>query len=172
MDPANATGGAPNPVVFSDGSMVDNSGGGPNSPYADALTRCTVTALHCGQYVRVQTGVIPQTTDNSFNTLISETNSQTPYIFPLYDSIGQTPGPGNTWWVQVVGWAVMSNLHCVNPTTGATENCGTTKGGVSDYIVATYQNYSPCSAGGTGGGGGSGSNVSMYNMPVRLVQAQ
>jgi Flp pilus assembly protein TadG len=172
MDPANATGGTPNPVVFSDGSWVDNSGGGPNSPYADALTRCTVTALHCGQYVRVQTGVIPQTTDNSFNTLISETNSQTPYIFPLYDSVGQAPGPGNTWWVQVVGWAVMSNLHCVNPSTGATEPCGTTKGGVSDYVVATYQNYSACSAGGAGGGGASGSNVSMYDMPVRLVQAQ
>lgn len=151
---------ATNPVVFSDGTVIDNSGQGPNSPYAQAWQLCTVTALHCGQYVRVQTGLAPTTTTNSTNFLIAESNPATTYLFPLWDS-SQAVVTGNEMFAKVVGWAQITGLHCVNPTTGATETC--TNG---DYITATYQKSTACEGGGSGSGPGKGS----YVTPVQLVR--
>ncbi len=164
-DPANTPSNvlnATNPVVFSDGTLIDNSGQGPNSPYADAWQRCTVTALHCGQYVRVQTGLAPTTTTNSVNFLVADTNASTTYLFPLWDS-SQTVVTGNEMFAKVVGWAKMTDLHCVNPTTQATETC--TNG---DYITTTYQNYTACEGAGTGSG--AGPETGSYTTPVQLVR--
>lgn len=168
-DPANTPSNilnATNPVVYSNGDVVDNSGQGPNSPYAQSWQQCTVTALHCGQYVRVQTGLAPNTTTNSVNFLINETNPRTIYTFPLWDAT-QTVVTGNEMFAKVVGWAQMSNLHCVNPSTGATETCTN-----SDYINATYESYTECQ-GNSGNGSGSGSTgtqAGSYVTPVHLIR--
>jgi len=148
-------------VVFADGSVIDNSGQGPNSPYAQAWQQCTVTALHCGQYVRVQTGLAPTTTSNSVNFLVSDTNSNTQFIFPLWDAT-QTVVNGNEMFAKVVGFAEMTGLHCVNPSTSATETC--TNG---DNITATYETYAACPA---NSGAGTGATAGSYDNPVRLVQ--
>jgi hypothetical protein len=158
---------ATNPVVFSDGAVVDNGGQGPNSPYAQAWQQCTVTALHCGQYVRVQTGLAPNTTTNSVNFLVNDSNPATIYTFPLWDAT-QTVVTGNEMFAKVVGWAQMKNLHCVNPSTGATETCTN-----SDYITATYENYTACQGGsgnGSGSGAGYGTQAGSYVTPVHLVR--
>jgi hypothetical protein len=155
---------ATNPVVFSDGNAVDNSGGGPNSPYAESWYQCTVTALHCGQYVRVQTGVTPTSTNNAINALIGESGPSTMYIFPIWDINGGVVS-GNNMWVPVVGFAEMTNLHCTNSKTGLTETCAT-----GDNVTATYQTSSACPAGTGGNGGNNGSGFYSYDMPVRLVQ--
>ena len=158
---------ATNPVVFSDGTVIDNSGQGPNSPYADSWYKCTVTALHCGQYVRVQTGLAPNTTTGSVNLLLANTNASTTYIFPLWDST-QTAVNGNEMFAKVVGWAQMTGLHCVNPNTGMTDSpCSN-----GDNITATYQSYTACQGGGSGSGSGSGSGpqTGSYVTPIRLVR--
>jgi Flp pilus assembly protein TadG len=156
---------ATNPVVYSDGTVIDNSGQGPNSPYADSWYRCTVTALHCGQYVRVQTGLAPNTTTNSVNFLLADTNASTTYIFPLWDA-SQTAVNGNEMFAKVVGWAQMTGLHCVNPNTGTTDSpCAN-----SDNITATYQSYTACQGGGSGSGSGSGPQGGSYVAPLRLVR--
>lgn len=157
---------ATNPVVYSDGTVIDNSGQGPNSPYADSWFKCTVTALHCGQYVRVQTGLAPNTTTNSVNFLLADTNASTTYIFPLWDST-QTAVNGNEMFAEVVGWAQMTGLHCVNPNTGVTDSpCAN-----GDNITATYQNYTACQGGGSGSGSsGSGPQGGSYVAPLRLVR--
>ena len=158
---------ATNPVVFADGTVIDNSGQGPNSPYAQAWYQCTVTALHCGQYVRVQTGLAPTTTTNSVNFLLADTNSSTEFIFPIWDAT-QTVVNGNEMFAKVVGWAEMQNLQCINPTTGVVDSpCSN-----GDRITATYMTYSACTGGGGAGGAGAGSTASngSYNTPVRLIR--
>src|SRR5579862_4531611 len=169
-DPANTPSNilnATNPVVYSDGTVIDNSGQGPNSPYAQSWYQCTVTALHCGQYVRVQTGLAPTTTTNSVNFLVAESNNNSTYIFPLWDAT-QTRVNGNEMFAIVVGWAQMTNLHCTNPSSGTTDQpCSN-----GDNITATYMTYSACTGGGGAGGSasGSGSETGSYTTPVRLIR--
>lgn len=169
-DPANTPSNilnATNPVVYSDGTVIDNSGQGPNSPYAQSWYQCTVTALHCGQYVRVQTGLAPTTTTNSVNFLVAESNNNSTYIFPLWDAT-QTVVNGNEMFAKVVGWAQMTGLHCTNPTTGVTDQPCLN----GDNITATYMTYSACTGGGGAGGSasGSGSETGSYTTPVRLIR--
>ena len=161
---------ATNPVVYSDGTVIDNSGQGPNSPYAQSWYQCTVTALHCGQYVRVQTGLAPTTTTNSVNFLLAESSASSTFIFPLWDAT-QTVVNGNEMFAKVVGWAQMTGLHCTNPTTGQTDNPCVN----GDKIAAIYETYSPCSGGsgtgsGSGSGSGNGSETGSYTTPVRLIR--
>ncbi len=169
-DPANTPSNilnATNPVVYSDGTVIDNSGQGPNSPYAQSWYQCTVTALHCGQYVRVQTGLAPTTTTNSVNFLVAESNNNSTYIFPLWDAT-QTRVNGNEMFAKVVGWAQMTGLHCTNPSSGTTDQpCSN-----GDNITATYMTYSACTGGGGAGGSasGSGSETGSYTTPVRLIR--
>jgi Flp pilus assembly protein TadG len=168
-DPANTPSNilnATNPVVYSDGTVIDNSGQGPNSPYAQSWYQCTVTALHCGQYVRVQTGLAPTTTTNSVNFLLAESNQYSTYIFPIWDAT-QTRVNGNEMFAKVVGWAQMSGLHCTNAGGGTDLPCLN-----GDKITATYMTYSAClGGGGTGGSAsGSGSETGSYTTPVRLIR--
>jgi hypothetical protein len=114
--------------------------------------------------VRVQTGVTPTVTNNSINSLISESNSNTMYIFPIWDITGGVVN-GNNMWVPVVGFAEMTNLHCTKATTGATEPCAT-----GDNVKATYQTFSACPAGTGSNTGNNGSGFYSYDIPVRLVQ--
>ncbi len=153
---------ATNPVVFNNGTVIDNSGQGPNSPYAQAWYQCTVTALHCGQYVRVQTGLAPTTTTNSVNFLLADSNASSKFIFPMWDAT-QTRVNGNEMFAKIVGWAQMTDLHCVNPSTGATDlPCLN-----GDNITATYETYKKCEG---GNGNGGGTETGSYTTPVRLVR--
>jgi len=138
------------PVTFSDGSADTNGG---DAVYRDGWTKCIVTALHCGQQVRVQTGETGNPTTMSVNTLINA--GQTTIYAPVWDA-SETVVNGNDMYAVITGFAKLSNLTCANGCTGP-----------SDTISATFQQYLGC--GGGGGGTVVGREGGSYASPVMLV---
>jgi Flp pilus assembly protein TadG len=135
------------PVAFSDGSADTNGG---DALYRDTWTKCMVTALHCGQQVRVQTGETGNPTTRSVKTLINA--GQTTIYAPVWDA-SQTVVNGNNMYATIVGFAEISNLTCAN-------GCN----GPSDTISATFQQYLGCN-----GGSVIGRESGSYASPVMLV---
>jgi Flp pilus assembly protein TadG len=135
------------PTTFSDGSADTNGG---DALYRHAWTQCIVTALHCGQKVRVQTGETGNPTSKGVHDLI---NSGTTTVYaPVWDA-SQTVVNGNNMYAVITGFSKLTNLTCAN-------GCN----GPGDTISATFQQYLGCDAGSpVGREGGS------YASPVMLV---
>src|SRR5919201_3012456 len=69
------------PVTFSDGTLDTNGGA---AVYKDSWTGCTVTALHCGQLIRVEPGLIGNPTTNAVQQLLND--STTTIYAPVWDA--------------------------------------------------------------------------------------
>ena len=132
---------SPDPVVFTDASADDNSG---NLTYRDSWTKCAVTAVHCGQFINVQTGNFGNPTKTAVQTLVN--SGVTTVVAPVWDPASAVKS-GNTWQAKVNGFIKLTNLRVSG----------------SD-VLATYTQKLDCSAGNVGVAKGS------YASPVRLIQ--
>lgn len=139
------------PVTFSNGHVDTN--GGVNA-YSDSWRYCAQTRIYCGQKVRIQTGAKGNATANPVQTLISA--SQTTFVAPVWDASQQLVN-GNSNYASVIGFALLSNLACVNGgTVGACSNSST--------YNSTFVQYLSCNQSGVGQRAGS------YATPVRLIR--
>ena len=138
------------PVAFSNGQVDTN--GGVNT-YSDAWQFCTQTSYHCGQQIRVQTGAKGNATSKPIQQLINA--GQTTFVAPVWDA-GQQVVNGNGNYATVVGFALLSNLACVNGGKKGTCNNNST-------YNATFVQQLSCSQGNVG------KNTGSYTTFVRLI---
>jgi Flp pilus assembly protein TadG len=146
INPANPK---PDPVVFSDGSSISNSGA---ATYDASWTGCVVTAIRCGDLINVQTGGKGSNTDADVKQLLKDGIST--FVGPIWDQSTVVPN-GNGYQAQVVGFAQFSNL-----------SCGTCAAGAP--ITATFDAYLGCQS----LGGNTGNEQGFYTTPVRLIKVQ
>jgi hypothetical protein len=135
----------PDPVVLSDdnGVTVDQNSGVPT--YRDAWTKCTITAIRCGQVLNVQTGNFGNPTTTAVQQLVA--SGITTVVAPMWDPSSAAKS-GNTFQAKVGGFVQLTNLHV--------------SGG---DVYGTYAKKLAC-----GAGNGVGSGQSAYTSPVRLIQ--